>query len=51
MRECLWLVCNGIPFDVAFSLPDLERTAFSIVFSEFEGNEFDFNAMSFKERK
>jgi len=51
VRECLWLVRNGIPFDVAFTLPDVERTAFSIVFSELEGNEFDYNAMRFKEHK
>jgi hypothetical protein len=49
MRECLWLVRNGIPFDVAFSLDDVTRAAWCIVFSEMEGNKFDWRAMRFKE--
>ena len=40
-----------MPFDVAFALEDLQRRAFAIKFSEFEGNEFDLNTMSFKERE
>lgn len=28
-----------------------ERMAMSIMFSEFEGNEFDWNTFTFKERK
>jgi hypothetical protein len=44
-------VRNGIPFDVAFQLDDLTRTAWCIVFSEMEGNEFDWHAMQFKEQK
>jgi hypothetical protein len=51
MRECLWLVKNGIPFDVAFQLDDLTRTAWSIVFSEMAGNQFDWNSMKFVEPK
>jgi hypothetical protein len=51
IRESLWLVRNGVPFDTAFQLDDATRTAFAIVFSEFEGNEFDFNRMEFKEHK
>lgn len=34
MRQCLWLVKNGVPFDVAFALDDVKRTAWSIIFSE-----------------
>jgi hypothetical protein len=45
------LTRNGVPFETAFELPDEARTAFAIVFSQFEGNEFDFRTMTFKERK
>jgi len=34
---------------VAFQLDDTTRTAFSIVFSEIEGNKFDWAAMRFKD--
>ena len=51
MRECLWLVKNNIPFDVAFSLDDCERTAYAILFSEMEGNKFNFDTMRFEEQK
>jgi hypothetical protein len=51
VRESLWLVRNNVPFDVAFSLDDATRAAFCIIFSEFEGNEFDYSRMEFKERK
>ena len=49
MRECLWLVKNGIPFDVAFQLDDVTRAAWSIAFSEMEGAKFDWAAMRFRE--
>lgn len=61
MREALWLVKNGVPFAAAFGLrvaeaavlrlDAIERMAFSIVLSEFEGNEFDWQSMEFKNRK
>jgi hypothetical protein len=47
----LWLVKNGVPFDVAMSLDPNVGTAFSIIFSEFEGAEFDYGAWRFRERK
>jgi hypothetical protein len=37
-----------VPFDVAFSVDDVTRTAFSIVFSEFEGNKFNYERMEFE---
>lgn len=40
---------NGVPFDVAFSLDEVKRTAFCIIFSEMEGAAFDWNTMRFKE--
>ena len=51
MKECLWLVKNGVPFDVAFALDDVTRAAWSIIYSEMEGAEFDWNTMRFKEQK
>ncbi len=48
-NECLWLVRNGVPFDVAFSLDDTCRQWMAIKFSEFNGAEFDINTMSFKD--
>jgi len=51
LRECLWLVKNGIPFDVAFSLSDIERSAYAIIFSEQEGAKFNWNSMQFEEQK
>lgn len=48
MREALWLVKNGVPFDVAFSVDAVKRHAWSIMFSEMEGNEYDWDAMTFK---
>ena len=49
MRECLWLIKNGIPYDVAFGLSDERRTAWAIVFSEFEGGKFDWLNWQWKE--
>lgn len=40
---------NGVPFDTAFRLGEVDRTAFCIVFSEIHGNEFDWRAFRFKE--
>ena len=59
MRDRLWLVRNGVPFNVAFGVPPGEQyvlveadvASFAIIFSEFEGNKFDINTMQFKERE
>ena len=40
---------NGVPFDVAFSLDDITRTAWAIKMSIFEGGEFDWHLMKFKD--
>lgn len=50
-RQALWLVKNGVPFDVAFSWSDAERFAAGIVFSEFEGKRFDWTEMAFREQE
>jgi hypothetical protein len=52
MRECLWLVKNGVPFDVAFGLDEVRRTAWAIAFSEMEsGKRFNWTSMEFDEDK
>jgi len=45
----LWLVKNGVPFDVAFSIDDITREAWAIMFSEMEGRTFNWSAMRFEE--
>lgn len=47
MRECVWLVKNGFPFDVAFSVDDVTRTAWAIIASEQEGRRFNWSTMEF----
>ena len=42
---------NGIPFDVAFSLDDVKRAAFSIIFSEMEGHKFNWDALDWEDPK
>ena len=52
MRECLWLVKNGIPFDVAFSVDDTKCTAWSIAFYEFEsGKAYNWTTLEFENAK
>jgi hypothetical protein len=45
-------VKNGVPFKAVFQVESLlehERFAMSVVFSEFEGNEFDWSGMRWVE--
>lgn len=49
MRECLWLVKNGIPFDLAFQLDEVTRIGWCIVFSEMEGATFNWQSMRFEQ--
>jgi hypothetical protein len=51
MRQRIWLVKNGIPFDVAFAVDAATSSAWAIMFQEFEGAEFDLHTMRFKDRK
>jgi hypothetical protein len=44
------LVKHGIPFDVAFSLPNDERVAWLIICREADGQNFDWNSLSWKRR-
>jgi hypothetical protein len=50
LRECLFLLAHGVPFDVAFGLDDITRTGWAIMFSEMESSrKFNWNHMSFEE--
>jgi hypothetical protein len=51
VRECLFLVRNGIPFDVAFEVDDVTRAGWAIIFSEQDGARFNFGTMEFEESK
>ncbi len=44
--DCLFLVKNGIPFDVAFSLDPVERLAWVVIFGEFNGLTFNWDSQS-----
>jgi hypothetical protein len=49
---CLWLVKNGVSYDLAFSLDDLDLLAHVIVFGEMEGSsEWDWGNMAWKPRR
>ncbi len=39
---------NGVPFDVAFEMDDLYRTAMAINFSRFEGAKFNIDRMEWE---
>lgn len=47
----MWLIRNGVDEELAWSLSRPERLARAVVFAEFEGAEYDWRAMKFKERK
>lgn len=51
IREALFLVGKGIPFDVAFKLDDIKRKAFVITLQELNSDlTYDFVAKKFSER-
>ena len=43
--DSLYLVRNGVPFDVAFSLDQDERTAWIITLGELSGRTYNWGAM------
>jgi len=47
----LWLVQNGVPFDVAFSLSPLTRKAWGIKFQMMQGRKFNVNTLQFEDPK
>jgi hypothetical protein len=48
---CLWLVKNGVPYDVAFDLDDTDLLAHVIVMGEYEGSEWSWSDMRWKPRR
>jgi hypothetical protein len=44
-------VKNGVPYDVAFSLPDADVAAYSIIFGEMEGQKFNWQGMVWEKRE
>jgi hypothetical protein len=49
--DCLYLIRNGVPFDVAFSLSIEERLAWVVALGTLDGGEFDIATMRWKEHK
>ncbi len=56
MRERLWLVKNGVPWNAVFGndlpwgkgeIPESWAMGLSVVFSEFKGNKFSWDRMEF----
>ncbi|HEV8029799.1 MAG TPA: hypothetical protein VGP42_02150 [Stellaceae bacterium] len=47
----LYLVKNNVPFDLAASLSADDLLLWSIVMGRFDGAEFDFERMRWKERR
>lgn len=50
MQTALWLVKNGVPYDIAMTLDDAERLAYAVIFGQFEGSVFDWTRGQWKER-
>jgi hypothetical protein len=46
--DCLYLVRNGVPFDVAFALPVDERLAWVVAMGRFEGLDYDWSTRQWK---
>ena len=42
---------NGVPFEEAFTMDDAVRFAMAVTFAGFEGQEFCWRTMRFKDRK
>jgi len=47
----MWLIRHGVAEDVAMNLDPIERLARCVVFGEFEGAEFDWRRLRWKEKK
>lgn len=54
----MWLVRNGVPFDVAFRtapgefrMGDATRRALCVICGEFEGRRFNWSSMKFEDPK
>jgi len=50
LQTALWLVKNGIPYDIAMNLDDVERLAYAVIMGQFDGNSFNWDRGQWKER-
>ncbi|PHK92921.1 hypothetical protein CR162_21360 [Pseudoroseomonas rhizosphaerae] len=50
LRMCLHLVKNGVPWDVAFSLDEIEVRAFVMIFGFLDGHDWDWEASCWKKK-
>jgi hypothetical protein len=48
--QTLWLVKNGIPYDIAASLDFVEAKAWAIIFGTFEGGSYDWRSDRWNKR-
>ncbi len=48
LNNILYLIKNGIPFDVAFSLPEAELTAYAIIFGRLDGGKWNWDRMAWE---
>jgi hypothetical protein len=49
--DCLFLVINGVPFDVAFSLPADERLAYVVIIGVLKGLRYNWVAGRWEDPK
>lgn len=47
LHQSLYLVKCGVPYELAMEMDDAERLAHAVIFAEFEGSGFDWQAMRF----
>lgn len=48
--DALFLIKNGIPFDIAFKLDDITRQGWVIIFQQFHlGKKFNFTTQQFED--
>ena len=50
MVDVCWLVRNGVPWERAFEMPEIMRTALAIIFSGFEGHKFDWTTWEYEKQ-
>ena len=51
LRDCLYLVSKGVPFDVAFSLDEAQRLAWVVILGEFDGPVYDWSSGTWSRRE
>jgi hypothetical protein len=49
--DCLYLIKNGVPFDVAFSLPACDRLLWIVALGELDGFEYDWSRRQWRQSR